>query len=122
MRLSEAECRRWLEHAGSNVDPYRDRQIEEILVDDHGRLRVDSTVECGIYVVLNADFDVMYVGKVDRPDGTLADRFRRHHAHDFEWHRVWVLPLNDEADPRSLELAMIKHFQPPDNIAGLPCV
>ena len=118
MKLTLAEQRRWLDHAGSRIDPFCDAPIEQIEVDDYGRLSVNSTVACGVYVVINADNDVMYVGKVCRAVGTVDDRFRYHHAMADEWDRVWVLPLGEQADPSALEDAMIRYFQPPDNRIG----
>lgn len=118
MRLTLAERRRWIDHAGPRLDPFSDDPIEPIEVDDFGRLSVGSTVACGVYVVINADDDVMYIGKVCRMVGTIDHRFRYHHAMADEWDRLWVLPLREDADPSALEDAMIRHFQPPDNRRG----
>lgn len=118
MKLSQAEQNRWTAYAGPRLDPFCDSPIERIEVDDYGRLSVASTITCGVYVVVNADDDVMYVGKVCRTVGTIDDRFRHHHAMAAEWDRVWVLPLREGEDPSSLEGSMIRHFDPPDNRAG----
>lgn len=118
MRLTLAEQRRWIEHAGPRIDLFWDARIEQLEIDDFGRLSVDSTVGCGVYVVINADSDVMYIGKVCRSVGTIDHRFRNHHAMAEEWDRVWVLPLREDADPSALEDAMIRYFQPPDNRLG----
>jgi hypothetical protein len=118
MKLTLAERRRWMNHAGPRLDPFCDSPIEQIELDDYGRLSVSSTIACGVYVVINADDDVMYVGKVCRVYGTVDNRFRYHHAMAEEWDRVWVLPLREDEDPSALEDAMIRYFQPPDNRAG----
>jgi hypothetical protein len=121
VKLTQSERRRWEEFAGKRFDPYCDAPVEEISVDDYGCLHVGSTVSCGVYVVINADDDVMYVGKVCRVTGTVDDRFRRHHAAADEWDRVWVLPMRETADPRPVEDSMIEYFDPPDNKASKPC-
>lgn len=122
MRLSAEERRRWTRYAGRDrVHPFREQSIEEIVRDQFGRLQVDSTVACGVYVVVDPDDDVLYVGKVSRATGTIADRFREHHAAQPDWDRVWIMPCTDGTDPTPIEDAMIKFFAPCDNIAGLSC-
>lgn len=120
MKLNDGERERWERHAGKRADPYRDHPTEEIAVDDHGRLHVDSTVGCGVYVVLDPDDHVVYVGKVDRETGHIGYRFRNHHAAQDDWDRVWILPFREDCDPATLEMSMIKHFLPQDNRLGVP--
>ncbi len=125
MKLTPAERRRWAGFAGCRLDPYRDRPIEEITVDGFGRARVDSTVACGVYVVLDPDDEVVYVGKVDRRDGsTIAERFCDHHALADDWDRVWILPLKEgtaASEVLAVEGAMIKFFCPHHNKASRSC-
>jgi hypothetical protein len=123
MRLTVAEQRRWRDVAGDRADRYRDSDWIEIDKDEHGRLNVDSTVTCGIYVVVDADDHVCYIGKVHRNCGSdLRDRFRDHHARQDHWDRVWVLPLLYTLAAHAvveLEAAMITYFDPDDNVAGV---
>lgn len=121
MELTSAEQERWLRVLGDRVAPFPDRTLLEISHDDWGNAVVDALSYRALYLVVDPDNEVVYVGKVDRVEGSVADRFRHHHACNDEWDRVWVVTLVDELsshDVSDIELSLIHHFDPVDNRNG----
>src|SRR5437879_3907012 len=118
MELTPAEQERWLRVIGSRAAPFADRTLKDIELDAWGNCVIDAPFHCAVYLVVDADDTVVYVGKVDRTDGTLADRFRQHHAWNDYWDRAWVVPIDSCVSAQQvfeLELSLIRHFDPVDN-------
>lgn len=121
MKLTPEEQTRWLGHLGSRATWCVDRTLLPVYVDAWENLTVDSSTTYALYLVVDADDEVLYVGKVGRAQGSVADRFRGHHAYEPEWARVWVIPLvtgvaaEDAAD---CEHTLIQYFDPVDNTRG----
>lgn len=121
MKLTPEEQTRWLEHLGSRATWCVDRTLLPIYLDDWENLTVDSAATHALYIVVDADDEVQYVGRVDRAQGSVADRFRSHHAYEAEWDRVWVIPLVNcvpGEDAADCERTVIQYFNPVDNTRG----
>lgn len=121
MKLTPEEQTRWLEHLGSRATWCVDRTLRPVYVDAWENITVDSAATQALYLVVDADDEVFYVGKVDRSDGTVADRFRDHDAYTPAWGRVWVIPLAAGVagdDVLDCEHTLIQYFDPVDNTSG----
>jgi hypothetical protein len=121
MHLNDAEQNRWLEILKDKTPWCPDRTLLPISVGEQGHLVVDAPVHRALYLVVDADDEVVYVGKVDRAEGTVTDRFRYHHAYDEDWDRVWVIGLSSTVGPNEVlgwESTLIGHFDPVGNKTG----
>jgi len=86
-----------------------------------GALLMSSTaMAVGVYVVVDTDDVVQYIGKVCREDpSAIRDRFATHHACRYTWDGVWLLPLRDDCPNHvveTLEANMIRAFRPTGNV------
>lgn len=85
------------------------------------RLR-DRTVHMpvGLYVVVDGDGHVLYVGKVRRQSGSgIVERLDDHHAARRDWEAVWLLPLRSDCSELAvlrLEAQLIAAYRPRDNV------
>ncbi len=74
----------------------------------------------GLYVAVDEDDTVQYIGKVCRrgnPDA-VRDRHYRHENATVEWVGLWLLPLRDDCSNdvvRQLERDLIRAYDPVDN-------
>ena len=121
MKLTSEEQARWIEFLGPRAVWCGDRTLLPIYKDAWDNITLDSLVSRALYLVVDADDIVVYIGKVDRADGTVAERFREHHAYTMGGDRVWVIPLAaglaaDEV--AGCEHTLIQHFDPADNTLG----
>ena len=115
-RLTRAEQEAWLEQLGDIV-VFCDRTLLPIYESGVG-VTIDAAVNRAVYLVVDPDDFVVYVGKVDRAVGMVADRFRDHHKYTEDWDRVWVVALattltNHEV--LDVEDQLIAHFDPIGN-------
>ena len=110
---------RWVRVLASCIVPVPDLTMLDVQRDTYGRALIESTARLCVYLVVDHDERVVYVGKVERTNGTIADRFRDHHALTDDWIRVWILPLLEHLTPREIldvEATLIRHFDPPCNV------
>ena len=117
LRLTRAEQGAWVEKLDAKL-AFCDRTLLPIYESDGGAVTIDAAVSRAVYVVIDPDDYVVYVGMVDRTAGVVADRFRDHHKYTEAWDRVWVLALSDSLvhdDVREVEDALIRHFEPVGN-------
>lgn len=79
-----------------------------------------TAMAVGVYVVVDADDVVQYIGKVCREDpSAIRDRFANHHASRDTWDGVWLLPLRDDCPNHvveTLEASMIRAYRPTGNV------
>jgi hypothetical protein len=121
MYLNDTEQNRWLEILKGKTPWCPDRTLLPISVGEQGHLVVDAPARRALYLVVNADDEVVYIGKVDRAEGTVTDRFRDHHAYDEDWDRVWVIGLSSTVASNEVlewERTLIGHFDPVGNKTG----
>jgi hypothetical protein len=117
LRLTAGEKAAWLKRLASDV-AFCDRTMLAIYESDAGSLTVDAAVSRAVYVVVDPDDFVQYVGMVDRTVGMVADRFRDHHKYSETWDRVWVIALGSwlsHQEVRLIEDDLIHYYDPPDN-------
>jgi hypothetical protein len=84
-------------------------------------LPVGPPARNAVYVAVDTDDDVLYVGRVHRSTVTaLTDRLDHHHAVPSHAVGLWVLPFGDDCPllyVDRFEREMIKVYQPPSSIA-----
>ena len=123
--FGDDDAHRWMKsfgtmaHEANFYDFYAiDHDGEAILLSESAAMAV------GIYVVVDMDDCVRYIGKVCRADPRgIQDRFAHHHAATIDWAGVWLLPLSDDCPDRTvqqLEEQMIAAFRPDGNIQHVP--
>ena len=73
----------------------------------------------GLYIAVDAEGRVAYVGKVTRPhDGGFRDRYRNHHVETARWESVWVVPIHRTltvAEVEEIEATVISFLAPYQN-------
>ena len=87
-------------------------------------LSPSAAMAVGIYVVVDLDDCIRYIGKVRRRgiEG-IQERFADHHAAATSWAGAWLLPLRDDCPDRTvldLEEQMIAAFRPDGNLQHVP--
>lgn len=119
-----ADAKRWCQTFGRNIDPLTPWDHYALAPDrDDAGLSSMAVMASGVYVVVDAERTVVYVGKVTRDDpGGLRDRFRRHHAARPWWAALWVLRFSDDCDAHVVlraEARLIAAYQPVGNHQGV---
>ena len=121
MKLTPEEQIRWLEFLGPRAVWCGDRTLLPIYKDAWDNITIDSLVHPALYLVVDADDVVVYIGKVDRAEGTVAERFREHHAYTLECGPRAAIPLAAGIaadDVAGCENTLIQYFDPVDNTLG----
>ena len=123
--FGEIDALRWMRFFG--LAAHRAIPFDLYSIEHEGgqvRLAASSAMSVGIYVVVDFDSCVRYIGKVCRRAPTaIQDRFVRHHAATLDWTAVWLLPLEDHCSDdtvRALEAVMISAFRPDGNTQHVP--
>jgi hypothetical protein len=118
-RLTEA--RQWHSAHGTARHPTTATpDVYAVTVNETGcRIAASAGMAKGIYVVVDTDDHVIYIGKVCRETpAAIRDRFATHHAAQPCWTAVWLLPLHDQisnSEVEALEANLIKVYRPVGN-------
>lgn len=114
-RYSDPTHSRWIRRFGRLIDPDGPAGEHRLV----GR-RTHTTWPVGIYIAVDEDDRVRYVGKVCRSDGQGFDaRFANHDQPVEDWPRVWLVPLRPNVADlivRAVEALFIQILRPTDNI------
>lgn len=111
---------RWHAIHGAAADPYAQPDIYDYDLDEEHPLSEYAAMSVGIYVAVDEDETVRYIGQVRRPGNPAAvrERHHRHHKANDEWVALWLLPLRDTCTKDvvdQLERELIRAYDPIDN-------
>jgi len=116
----EHDADRWHDIHGNAADPYAQPDLYSYDVDDEHPLADHAAMAVGLYVAVDEDDLVRYVGQVRRPGnpGAVRERHRAHHKANDAWIGLWLLPLRDDCPKASVdrfEQELIQAYDPIDN-------